>query len=61
MFDLTTSLCSEEFLDPVKKGKLATQFKFDQALPETITLSAYLEFDATIKINPVGSVVTNFD
>ena len=61
VFDLTTSLCSEEFLDPVKKGKLATQFKFDQALPETITLSAYLEFDATIKINPVGSVVTNFD
>ena len=61
VFDLTTSLCSEEYLDPIKKGKLATQFKFDQAIPHSITLCAYLEFDATVKINKVGSVVTDFD
>ena len=61
VFDLTTSLCSDEFLDPIKKGKLAVHFQFSQALPESITLSAYLEFDATIKINPEGSVLTNFE
>ena len=61
VFDLTTSLCSEDYLDPVKKGKLATQFKFDQAIPHSITLCAYLEFDATVNINMVGLVALDFD
>ena len=61
VFDLTMSLCSDEFQDPVKRGKLAVKFTFDRALPESVTLSAYLEFDATVKITPKGAVLKDFE
>ena len=59
-FDLSPSQCTDQFVDPVKKGKLTLELQFAKPIPKTLTLCVYLQFEAAIVINDVREVVTKF-
>ena len=59
-FDLSPALCSGPHQEPMKEGSLRITLEFANALPNTITVLVYSEFDNTIKINKVRSVLKDY-
>ena len=58
--DLTPTLCNGQYDDPIQSGNLVIDLKFSVALPETITVIVYMEFNNTISINSSRRAVKNF-
>ena len=59
-FDLSPSQCTDQFIDPAKRGKLTLELQFAKPIPKTLTLCVYLQFEASIIINEVREVFTKF-
>ena len=59
-FDLSPSQCADQFVDPIKKGKLTLELQFAKPIPKTLTLCVYLQFEASFVINEAREVVTKF-
>ena len=49
--DLTASLCDGSYGDPIQTGNLDVELTFSVALPETITILIYAEYENTITVN----------
>lgn len=58
--DLSATLCGGEYYDPIQTGHLDIELTFSQALPETVNVILYMEFNNTIAINKARRVVKNF-
>ena len=59
-FDLSPSQCTDQFVDPTKKGKLTLELQFAKPIPKTLTLCVYLQFEASVIIDEYREVVTKF-
>ena len=60
-FHISPSACNiGEYKDPQRNGNINIACKFKNAVPEPLTLCAYLQFESTITINPAKQVTTNF-
>ncbi len=59
-FDLSATLCGGEYSDPVQTGNLDIEMIFSAALPETVNVILYMEFNNTIAINNARRVIKNF-
>ena len=59
-FDLTASQCDGTYRDPVKSGELNIELRFGVALPETINVIVYAEFESMLTINNARRVVTKY-
>jgi hypothetical protein len=60
-FHISPSACNiGEYKDPERNGNINIACKFTKAIPEPLTLCAYLQFESTITINPAKQVSTNF-
>ena len=60
-FDLSPSQCTDQFVDPTKKGKLTLELQFAKPIPKTLTLCVYLQFEASVIIDEYREVVTKFN
>ena len=58
--DLTSTLCNGQYADPTLTGNMEIQLAFSAALPETISIIVYTEFDRTISINSARKALVNF-
>ena len=59
-FDLTPDLSEEGHFNLVKQGALRLELKFGTALPNTVTVIAYAEFENVIEIDRNRNVVYDF-
>lgn len=59
-FDLTASLCDDQYRDQKRNGTIELEFTFENNIPEVISLCAYLQFESEIVINEAGRVTTLF-
>ena len=58
--DLSPTICDGTYDDPVQTGNLDVELTFSVALPETITVLIYAEYENVITINAMRKAVTNF-
>ena len=58
--DLSATLCGGEYLDPVQSWNLDIELTFAQALPETVNVILYMEFNNTIAISNTRRVIKHF-
>ena len=58
--DLANGCVQEGHLSPVRRGTMGLQLKFAEALPETINVMIYLEYDNLIQINSDRQVITDY-
>lgn len=59
-FDLSPAVCSGGHQEPVKRGTLRLEFEFQKALPNTITIILYADFDSTLSIDKFRQVLKNY-
>ena len=59
-FDLTATLCNGTYMDPVETGIVDIELKFGAALPETVTVVVYSQYENMITINNARKAVGNF-
>ena len=50
-YDLSPDLTEEDHFNLIKEGSIRVELKFGQALPNTINVIAYAEFESVIEIN----------
>jgi hypothetical protein len=61
IFDLTPDGCaSDGHTSLPDNGNSRIELKFDAALAEAITILVYQEFDASIQIDRLRNILTNF-
>ena len=58
--DLTSTLCDGTYDDPIQTGNLDVELTFSDALPETITVLIYAEYENVITINAMRKAIPNF-
>ena len=59
-FNLTPDHCDGEHKSPALTGQLTLAIEFDSALDKSITLIYYMEFDASVTINNIRQVITDY-
>ena len=60
-FDLTPDQGADEgHQHPIRTGNLRVELQFAEALPTTVNVIAYAEFDSQIEINNLREVITDF-
>lgn len=59
-FDLTPDLCDGNYLNLINQGNLRIEIKFAVALPKTISVLVYAEFQNMIEITKSRSVICDF-
>jgi len=59
-FDLSPDLCDEGHFNLAKQGCVRIDLKFGLALPATVTVIAYAEFENVIEIDRNRNVITDF-
>ena len=59
-FDLSPSICNGGHSEPVKQGTLKIELEFQKALPSTISVIAYAEFENTIAVDKFRNVTKNY-
>ena len=59
-FDLSPALCTGPHQEPIKEGSIRITLEFAKALPNTITVLVYAEFDNIIKVNKVRNVLKGY-
>ena len=60
-FNISPSECNiGEYKDPERNGTINIECKFSEAIPTTLTLCAYLQFENTITINTAKRITTDF-
>ena len=60
VFDLTPTLCNGMYMDPLETGIVDIELKFGTALPETVTVVIYSQYENMISINNARKAVSNF-
>ena len=58
--DLSATICNGQYDDPIKTGNLTIDLNFSAALPETVNVIVYMEFNNTITINSARGIAKNF-
>ena len=59
-FDLTADLGEDDHFSLLRQGSVRLALKFAQALPQTVTVVAYAEFENVIEIDRDRNVVFDF-
>ena len=59
-FDLSPSICNGGHSEPVRQGTLKIELEFQKALPSTISVIAYAEFESTITVDKFRNVTKNY-
>ena len=59
-FDLSPDLAEEGHFNLAKQGTVRVELKFGAALPNTVTVVAYAEFENVIEIDRNGNVIYDF-
>ena len=59
-FDLSPSICNGGHSEPVRQGTLKIELEFQKALPSTISIIAYAEFENTITVDKFRNVTKNY-
>ena len=59
-FDLSPALCNGPHQEAIKEGNVRITLEFAKALPNTVTVLVYCEFDNVIKINKIRNVLKNY-
>lgn len=59
-FDLSPSLCNGAHQEPIKEGNVRVALQFSKALPNTITVLIYADFDNSIQINKARGVIKDY-
>ena len=59
-FDLTPDLSDDDHFNLAKQGSVRIDLKFAAALPNTVTVIAYAEFENVIEIDRNRNVVFDF-
>ena len=59
-YDLSPDLTEEGYFNLVKEGSIRVELKFAQALPNTINVIAYAEFESIIEINREKQVLIDY-
>jgi len=59
-FDLTADLAEDDHFNLVKDGSVRLALKFSQALPVTVSVVAYAEFDNIIQIDRDRNLLLDF-
>ncbi|GBN27014.1 Uncharacterized protein F54H12.2 [Araneus ventricosus] len=59
-FNLSPDLCNGEHLNLIKHSNLRLEIKFTKALPQTICVLIYAEFDNVIEINKTRNILYDF-
>ena len=59
-FDLSADLAKEGHLNMAKQGIVRMELKFGEALPNTVTVVAYVEFENVIEIDHNRNVIYDF-
>jgi len=59
-YDLSPDLTEEGYFNLVKEGSVRVELKFSQALPNTINVIAYAEFETIIEINREKQVLIDY-
>ena len=60
VFDLSSSLCDGEHIDPDKSGDLSIGLTFKQNLTTPITVLLYLEYNSIVEITKGKKVIPHF-
>ena len=60
-FDLSPDLAEEGHFNLAKQGTVRVKLKFETALPITVTVVAYAEFENVIEIDRNRNIVYDFD
>jgi len=59
-FDLTADLAEDDYFNLVKQGSVRLSMKFAQALPHTVSVVAYAEFDNIVEIDRGRNLLVDF-
>ncbi|XP_066922747.1 uncharacterized protein F54H12.2-like [Clytia hemisphaerica] len=59
-FDLSAALCNGPHQEPSQEGSLRVTLEFAKALPNTISVLVYCEYDNIIKVNKIRNVLKDF-
>ncbi|XP_057299246.1 uncharacterized protein F54H12.2-like [Hydractinia symbiolongicarpus] len=59
-FDLSPSLCNGEHYEPQRQGSIRIALEFGTALPNTITVFMYADFENTIHVNKARNILKDF-
>jgi hypothetical protein len=59
-YDLSPDLSEEGYFNLIKEGSIRVELKFAQALPNTINVIAYAEFESVIEINREKQVLIDY-
>ena len=59
-FDLSQDLAEEEHFNLAKQGTVRVELNFETALPNTVTVGAYAEFENVIEIDRNRNIVYDF-
>ena len=59
-FDLTADLGDDDHFNLIKHGNLRLALKFGEALPHTVTVISYAEFDNVIELDRDRNVLVDF-
>ena len=60
VYDLSPDLSEETYFNLIKDGSIRVELKFAQALPNTINVIAYAEFESIIEINREKQVLIDY-
>ena len=60
-FDLSPDLAEEGHFNLAKQGTIRVELKFGTALPNTVTVVTYAEFENVIEIDRNRNIVFDFD
>jgi hypothetical protein len=58
--NLTSTMCNDQYEDPLMTGNMEINLKFAKSLPNVITVVVYMEFSNTISINASRRAVRDF-
>jgi len=59
-YDLSPDLTEEGYFNLIKEGSIRVELKFAQALPNTVNVIAYAEFESIIEINREKQVLIDY-
>ena len=59
-FDISPSSCNSTHQEPIKRGTLRLELEFQRALPNTISVLIYADFDNTISIDKFRNVIKDY-
>ena len=59
-FDLSPSICNGGHSEPLKQGTLKIELEFQKALPSTISVIVYAEFENIVTVDKFRNVIKNY-